>query len=53
MSTPGGRGHSWPHSAVGKVYIESLQLTMVCAMSFYTLVPRSFADPPTQSATIR
>jgi len=32
---------------------ESLQLTMVRAMRFYVLVPRSFAQLPTHSATIQ
>jgi len=33
-------------------FIESLWLTIVRSMNFYTLVPKFFADPPTHSATI-
>jgi len=47
--TGGTHGHPlWMESC-----IESLQLTMVCAMHFYPLVPRTSADPPTHSVTIK
>jgi len=54
MSTPDGRGHSWPpwHLRLGRC-IETQQLTMVRAMRFYTLVPRTSADHPTHRATIQ
>jgi len=52
VSTPDGRGHPWPPSAIGKVY-RDFELTMVRAMHMYSLVSRSSADPPTHSATIR
>jgi len=48
LETAGTHGHP---VQLGKC-IESLQLTMVRAMRFYTLLPRSFVDPRTHSATI-
>ena len=53
VSTPDGREHLWPPSAVGKVCGEfAVDHATVHVKRFYTLVPRFSADPPTPSHSV-
>jgi len=51
VSTPDGRGHSCPPSAVEKVYREFAVDHGTCHAFLYACI--QIADPPTHSATIR